>query len=256
MRNVPKLTILMALIGFVALSVTGCDNGTTTPPKHTHNWGEWTVTKAATCSAAGVQERVCTDDATHRETEAIPLDSDAHDYRYVEGSGTAPTCIADGEGDEVCSHNPSHTRSGVVIDKLGHEFETYESNHDADCEHDGTETAECVRFDVCGQTDTITEVDSALNHSLGTYVSNADATCTADGTETAKCVRFDICGHTDTKTEAGSALGHDYEWVETTAATYVEEGVETETCTRDGSHTGNTRPGDPQLLIKTAADWT
>lgn len=36
-----------------------------------HNWGEWTVTTAATCTEDGEQQRVCANDATHVETETI-----------------------------------------------------------------------------------------------------------------------------------------------------------------------------------------
>jgi hypothetical protein len=153
MKNIIKvlgIIAFVAIIGIIAisLSLTGCDNGTT-PSSHNHNWGEWTVTTAATCSAEGARERVCTDDAAHKETDVIPIDTDAHDYHFVEGSETAPTCTEDGEGDEVCSYNSSHTKSGVVIpiDPNAHDWEwvvTTSATYTA-----GEEIETCTR---CGET--------------------------------------------------------------------------------------------------------
>ena len=37
-----------------------------------HDWGEWTVTKEATATAAGEKQRVCNTDPSHIEKEAIP----------------------------------------------------------------------------------------------------------------------------------------------------------------------------------------
>jgi hypothetical protein len=152
MKNTIKvlgIIAFVAIIGIIAMSLTGCDNGTT-PSSHNHNWGEWTVTQAATCSAAGAKERVCKDDAVHKETDVIPIDSNAHDYHFVEGSGTAPTCTEDGEGNEVCSYNSSHIRGGVVIpiDPDAHDWEwvvttptTYLEGVETEiCKHDSSHT--------------------------------------------------------------------------------------------------------------------
>lgn len=37
-----------------------------------HNWGEWTVTKQPTITEEGLKTRICNNDASHVETEAIP----------------------------------------------------------------------------------------------------------------------------------------------------------------------------------------
>jgi len=49
----------------------GKDSGNGVTPNHVHTWGDWTVTTAATCSAAGVETRTCTQDASHKETRAV-----------------------------------------------------------------------------------------------------------------------------------------------------------------------------------------
>jgi hypothetical protein len=63
--------IVFAALSLTALSLTGCDNGTTSPPAHVHQWGEWQVTTAPTYTTEGAETRTCILDATHIETRAI-----------------------------------------------------------------------------------------------------------------------------------------------------------------------------------------
>lgn len=44
-----------------------------------HDFGDWAVTKEATCGAAGVETRVCKNNAEHKETRSIPATGE-HDY--------------------------------------------------------------------------------------------------------------------------------------------------------------------------------
>jgi len=68
-------TVIMAVIGF---SLVSCEDEPET--EHVHQWGEWTVTTAATCTAAGVETRVCTLDPSHEETRAIAINPNAHNW--------------------------------------------------------------------------------------------------------------------------------------------------------------------------------
>ena len=71
------LGLLVILLAF-CLTVVGCDNGSTnnqgnnTTPTHTHEWGEWIVTKEPTLSEEGVETRTCRADSSHTETRIIP----------------------------------------------------------------------------------------------------------------------------------------------------------------------------------------
>jgi len=147
MKNAIR-TLGFAVIAAIALSfaLTACDSGDngTTPPAHTHQWGNWETTKAATCTTAGSKTRTCALDPSHTETEVIPIDPTAHNYRYVEGSGTAPTCTEGGNGNEVCTYNASHTRDGVAIPALGHDYEWETTTH-ATCSAKGIKTGICTR---------------------------------------------------------------------------------------------------------------
>ena len=69
-----------------------------------HDWGEWTVTKAATTSAAGEETRTCKRDASHKETRAIPkLTPAPSGGGSSSGSSSAPaiTVPVSGSGDTV-----------------------------------------------------------------------------------------------------------------------------------------------------------
>ena len=79
---------VLTTLALAALSLTGCES-LTNEPAHVHQWGEWTQTTAATCIATGSQTRTCALDATHTETEVIPIDLvDGHDWGEWEGTIT------------------------------------------------------------------------------------------------------------------------------------------------------------------------
>jgi len=50
------------------LTGTACNSG---GGDHVHTWSAWVVTTPATCNAPGVETRTCTQDASHKETQAI-----------------------------------------------------------------------------------------------------------------------------------------------------------------------------------------
>ncbi|MBO5715723.1 MAG: hypothetical protein J6S23_04955 [Clostridia bacterium] len=96
----------------------------------------------------------------------------------------------------------------------GHTFENYESNGDATCTKNGTETAKCENCDV---TDTREDDNSKTAHDY------ADATC-----KTPKTCKD--CG-----AKQGSVAAHTYgEWVVTIKATTETTGVQVKTCANCG----------------------
>ena len=84
-------------------------------PVHEHQWGAWSVTAAATCSATGLETRTCELDPSHTETQTIAIDPNAH----VPGSNStitkAATCTEDGIASGTCALNPSHILNNSVI---------------------------------------------------------------------------------------------------------------------------------------------
>ena len=79
-------------------NVNPTDDGKT--QQHDHNYGEWNITKPATCTEAGSKERVCSG-CGEKETESIPkLDS----HIFGEWDETKPaTCKEAGSKERACS---------------------------------------------------------------------------------------------------------------------------------------------------------
>ncbi len=90
---------------------------TDTIPALGHDWGDWTVTKAATCTEKGEEQRVCANDPTHieiREVKAL-----GHDLIHHEGK--APTCTEIGwEAYDTCSRCDYTTY--VELPATGHDW--------------------------------------------------------------------------------------------------------------------------------------
>jgi len=72
-------------------------------------------------------------------------------------------------------------------------------------------------------------------HDSGTWHVALDATCAAPGTRELRCTSCNAV----LNTQPIEALGHNWEWIST--ATETNDGIETEVCTHDNSHTGVTR---------------
>ena len=93
------------------------------PPVHEHVFGEWTVTKEATCTEAGERERVC--ECGEKETEAIP--ALGHDYK--ETDRVAATCEEAGKIVYTCANCGDVKEE--AIDPLGHDWGEWEVTKEA-----------------------------------------------------------------------------------------------------------------------------
>jgi len=216
---------LVTIIGFL----TTCSNGSENPPPpaHVHDWGDWSVTKAATCTVKGEETRVCTLDATHKEIREIAINPTAHVWDEWEAE-IEPTCTVKGKGSRICTLNSSHTQTGVDIPALGHDYE-WETTAYPTCSAEGTETGTCTRD---GSTTTRSIPIDTTAHDW-VQLAGIAPTCTDTGSGSRKC---NICNTTETLNVI-PALGHNYHYVITTHATCLIDGVETGTCTHDATHT-------------------
>ena len=70
-----------------------------------HDAGEWHIILAATCSATGIRELLCTRDNFVLETGIIAIDPNAHDWETV---STAATETTDGMEGRVCNNDHAH----------------------------------------------------------------------------------------------------------------------------------------------------
>lgn len=196
---------------------TSCGEPFTTDsiPATGHSFGAWTVTKASTCTAKGIETRTCSCGA--KETREIAIKAHIAGEWEVK---TAPTC--EGKGAEV----QKCTACGTVISTRetaakGHTFGEWSIVKDATCTEKGEKKSACT---VCGKA--VTEEIPAKGHIPSEWEIVTEADCTADGEEKSVCT---VCG--EEYTEIIPALGHKFgEWAITKEATDTAEGSKERTC--------------------------
>ena len=115
MKSFKKLFGLFVLV-FAFIVLAGCQLPWQ-QQAHEHSFGEWKVTKQATCLEAGEQTRTC--ECGAKETKAI--DALGHDFGQWQVSKAA-TCDAKGEEKRVCSRDASHVETRE-IPALGHNLQ-------------------------------------------------------------------------------------------------------------------------------------
>ena len=213
-----------------------------------HDWGEWVVTKPATCTENGEKTRTC-NACSETEKEVIPI---AHTWGEWKTT-TDPTCTEEGTKKHVCEICGKEETDGIPA--LGHDFaEEYTVDVEPGCETKGSESRHCTR---CDATTDSREI-AALGHIWGEWETVTPPTCTEEGTK--KCV-CEVCekiktadipatGHTfsdawskdDTYHWHAATCGHtdeisekaEHSWddgVITKQPTCTEDGVMTYTCT-------------------------
>ena len=267
MRKIKRfaLVLLMALATcFSMLALSSCDmliQKGDREEKHTCVYGEWVVTKEATCKAEGEKTRSCECGTT--ETESIPLaehtivtvtgkEATCTETGLTDGKecsvcgevtveqteipmkahtevtvqGTAATCTATGLTDgKKCSVCGEVTLEQTEIPMKAHTEEIVPGTP-ATCTETGW--ADGKKCSVCGEVTLEKVVTPKLGHDIVVDAGEA-ATCTTIGwTKGQHCSR---CDEMTIAREQVPAIGHNYDnGVETTAPTCTVEGVKTFTC--------------------------
>lgn len=160
-----------------------------------HSFGEWEVTKEATCTEAGSQVHTC-EKCSHQETETIP----------AKGHSYSTDLTSDGSG-----HWHACTVCGDKGDYAGHQLTEWTTTKEPTCTEPGEEKRSCP---TCGYEET--KEIAALNHEVGDeWESDADH-------HWKDCIH---CGE--------SVLGdsHDYgDWTVTKQPTCTEDGEQKHSC--------------------------
>ena len=188
-----------------------------------HDFGAWTVTKAATCTETGLRTRACTDAGCSKvETAVIPALGHTEAVDAAKAATCTETGLTEGKHCSVC---------GAILtvqektDALGHAWDNGKVTKEPTETETGVKTFTCTR---CGETKT--EVIPALSHEHSYKAVVTAPTCTAKGYTTHTCA----CGDSYVDTYM-DALGHAWdEGKVTKPATEAEDGVKTFTCTRCG----------------------
>lgn len=159
----------------------------------------WTVEKAATCTASGVEKGVC---SICSEEAYRPIPLAAHDWKLVEKQ---PTCTNAGVKEEVCSVCKAK-RNTVVIPATGHNWGQYVIIMPAACTATGIEERICQN---CQQKQT--RPVAATGHNWGYFTQTKAPGCTEPGLEES------ICQNCQQKwTRAIPATGHNWGPYQTT----------------------------------------
>ncbi len=191
-----------------------------------HKFGDWSVTKPATCTEKGSETRECVrDNCSETETREIDL----LDHIYGDWVITNPaTCTEKGTKESTCQNCTD--KQTDEIDALNHDFEEPVVTKAPTCTENGIEEGKCKN---CEQT--TTNVLEAIGHNYGEWSVTKPATCTKKGVEEIVCSN---CG--DKKTRELDVINHDFEEpVITKKPTCTESGIEEGKCKICGQTTTN-----------------
>lgn len=192
---------------------------------HVHEYGEWTVTKEATCSAEGEQSRTC--ECGSVEKEAIPATGI---HAYGEWFVTLePTCVTDGEKSSECA-DCGDVKTETVPATNEHIYGEWKVTKEATCTVDGEQEHTCS---ICGDTETEV-INAAGEHTFGEWVIVDEATETSAGLREHTCT---VCGAVEAE-EIPMLAPHEHvfgEWVIVEEATETSAGLREHSCTVCGA---------------------
>ena len=170
--------------------------------EHRHTFGEWEITKPATCTTVGERARTCSVDGcplpSGKQTEEIPVDPTAHNYAEEFTVDTPATCTTAGSQSRHCK-NCDDKIEVTVIPMLDHDWGEWITITAGSCTSSGQEKRICSR---CSETE-----EHTITASGHKYTETVVApTCTEDGYTKHTC---SVCGdsYDDTPTDA---TGHTY----------------------------------------------
>lgn len=184
-----------------------------------HQWGEWVVDVAATCTTTGQRHRQCLLNVHHTEQQTVAALNHNLQWRT-----TVPaTCTTTGLREQYC------TRCGEIvatetIPASSHNWGAWTIIKEPTCTEPGQQVHTCS---VCGTTETGV-YGAALGHLWGNWQVITAATCTSSGSRTRVCQRN--AAHVEN--EVIPASGHNWgPWIVTKQASFWEDGERTRTCT-------------------------
>lgn len=179
-----KWTAILLAAGMIfAVAAVGCKPES----EHTHEYGEWTIVREATCGEKGLKEKTCSCGA---KTEEEISATGEHNYGWI--TETEATCGAEGKEKGICS--VCGNRAERTLPAAGEHNYAWTVKKGATCVSAGEKEGICS---VCGKT--ITEdIPSDANAHTGNYsewTTEKQATCNEKGK------RFRFCLDCGAKTE-------------------------------------------------------
>ena len=185
-----------------------------------HSFSDWKITKNASCTDAGIKERIC-EVCGKTETQTIAKTG----HKSVTDKAIPATCTTDGKTEgSHCSVCGAVIKAQEIIKATGHKFGNWTTTKSATCTESGTQIRKC---ETCGATES--KSLSAKGHTE--VVDKAiPATCTTDGkTEGSHC---SVCGAVIKAQTTITATGHKSSgWIVDKAASIGVKGSKHKECT-------------------------
>lgn len=204
--------------------------------QHEHVWGEWTESKASTCTEEGISIRKCTS-CGEQDAETQVIKALGHSLSENATEITGPTCVLSGKETFCCTREGCDYSETKEIPATGHSYKW----------KDQGSSGHCQRCTVCS-------VDTATTaHSFGEWITDTDSTEEEEGKKHRVCSvcvykeegTIPLKGHTHV---ASADFGFDEtsHWKKCTKSTCTEElevtnhgsltenTVKTATCLEDG----------------------
>lgn len=192
-------------------------------PATNHKNAAWQVTKEATYTEMGLEERICPDCNATLETKNIPVKP--HEHQYEMTKNVPATCTETGEIIETCSL--CGATNSIILEPTGHKESSVIVDKEATCETGGKTHTECV---VCHTVMTTSTTD-VIGHTEGDWIIDSAANCETDGKKHKECT---ICGKTVLE-ETMDAVGHDYgDWIVDVEPTEDTQGHKYRECANCG----------------------
>ena len=227
-----KWAAILLVAGMIfAVAAAGCKSESA----HVHEYGEWTIVKAATCGEKGVKEKKCSCGAKIEEDIAA---TGEHNYDWA--TETAATCGAEGKEKGTC--RTCGNQAERTLPAGGEHDYVWTVKTYATCISGGEKEGVCR---VCEKT--ITEeipVDAnAHTGNFSEWTEEKQATCTENGK------RFRFCLDCGAKAEEQIPVNPDAHTLgaptETTASTCSEQGSATYECENCKKTVTKSLPLDP-----------
>lgn len=183
-----------------------------------HSYGEWVITKAATCTETGTMTRSCTACGVALDTRSI--DKTSHTAGSV--SSKNPTCTESGYKITYCA-TCSVEMAHETYDATGHFEGAWIVDQAATCTSSGSRHISCTVCQITLRSETVPPTD----HTYGAWIMTQAPTCTVAGTETSTCTSCSAY-----KQQSIAAKGHvESGWIVDREATATTAGSKHTSCT-------------------------
>ncbi len=135
-----------------------------------HDLSDWQITKSATCTEEGRQEKICQrSSCSYSETQSLPVIDHNHKVTVTE-----PTCTEKGYTSYTCACGDSYT--DTLVDELGHDMGAWQTAKEATCAEDGILEKVCQRSNCA-----YSEVQTIPATGEHTYTNDTDTSCNVCG---------------------------------------------------------------------------